>query len=311
MKRIIGLIIINIILVVVLSTTTKYFFSTDNLIVLVDNVALEVIALSGYTLLLVGGHFDLSVDGIVALSGVTAGLMMTSGIAWQIAILSALIVAGIVGLVNGIVVVKLHVNGLIATLTTWWVCVGISLGLTKALSPYGFPKEFQLIGQAKIFGFRYAVLYAIVIAVILSIVLHYTRMGAHLYASGDNRQIAEMMGINTTSLGIKVYILVGILSGFIGLLVASRLNASSPVAVDGMALRIIAAIVIGGGGLNGGKGSIVGGLLGLSIMHILSNAIIQYGISPYFQKAVLGSILLIAVLSEKINFRRITDGEVD
>lgn len=305
MKRIIGLVVINTAIVLALSISTEHFFSFSNLVVLIDNFALEAIVLSGYALLLIGGYFDLSVDGIAAISGVTAGLLMTNGMNWIVAVISALLVALFVGLVNGIVVVKLGINGLITTLTTWWICVGFSMGLTKALSPYGFPGAFQWIGQAKVFGFRITVLYALIVVVLLSVVLHLTRTGAHLYVSGDNRQSAEMMGINTTRLGISNYLLVGFLSGIIGLLVASRLNASSPVAVDGMSLRIIAAIVIGGGNLSGGRGSIIGGLLGLSIMHLLSNAIVQLGISPYWQKSMLGGVLLIAVLSEKINLRRI------
>ena len=300
MKRIIGLIIINIVLLVVLSLATPYFFSKSNLIVMFDNMALEAIALSGYTLLLIGGYFDLSIDGVVAITGITAGLLMTSGTHWALAVLVAMFVALGIGTINGIVVAKLKVNGLIATLTTWWICIGFSFGLTKALSPFGFPPIFQMLGQARFFGLRYIVVYAVVIAIVLSIVLHCTKIGSNIYVSGDNRQSAELMGINTTKLGIGLYILIGGLSGLIGLLVASRLNASSPLAVDGMALRVIAAAVIGGANLSGGKGSIVGGLLGLCIMSILSNAVIHLGVSPYWQKAVLGGILLLAVLSEKI-----------
>jgi ribose transport system permease protein len=140
--------------------------------------------------------------------------------------------------------------------------------------------------------------------VVLSIVLHLTKFGAHLYASGDNAQASEMMGINTHRLGVEVYILLGLLSGFIGLMMTSRLNAASPMAVDGMALRVIAASVIGGANLSGGEGSIIGGLLGLVLMSILSNATIQLGLSPYWQKAVLGGILLLAVILEAIRRMR-------
>lgn len=303
MKRIIGLVLINAVLILILSQTTQYFFSKDNLVVLVDNMALEVIALSGYTLLLIGGYFDLSVDGIVSLTGVTAGLLMVSGVQWGIAVLVAMTVALSIGLFNGFIVAKVKINGLIATLTTWWICVGISMGLTKALSPYGFPDAFQMLGQFRIVGFRSIVLCAIIAVVVLSVVLHYTKIGSHIYVSGDNRQSAELMGIGTTKLGIGMYVLVAGLAGFIGLMVASRLNAASPIAVDGMALRVIAAAVIGGANLSGGKGTIIGGLLGLLLMHILGNAIIQLGVNPYWQKVLLGGILLLAVLIERINFK--------
>lgn len=310
-KRIIGLSAINIILIIIMWIITPYFFTRDNLVVLINNIALEAIALSGYTLLLVGGYFDLSVDGIVALTGIVAGLLMISGVNWILAVIIALLVSILIGLINGIIVVKIGVNGLIATLTTWWICVGISLGLTKALPPYGFPEAFQSIGQFSFWGFRSAVLFAIIAVIILSIVLHFHKIGAHIYAIGDNKQSSEMMGINVTKIGIGLYVLVATLSGFIGLMLASRFNSASPMAVDGMALRVIAAVVIGGGSLNGGEGTIITGILGLSIMHILSNAIIQLGFSPFWQKALLGGILLTAVLLQKqniqIKFRSVRD----
>jgi ribose transport system permease protein len=308
-RRIIGLIIANIILITILTIATPYFFTRDNLVVMVDNIALEAIALSGYTLLLVGGYFDLSVDGIVSLTGVVAGLLMINGVFWPIAVGIALAVSGVIGFLNGYIVVKLGVNGLIATLTSWWICIGVGLGLTKALSPFGFPDDFQAIGQTRILGFRSAVLFAVIVVVVLSVILHFHKIGAHIYASGDNKAASYMMGVNVIGLGMGLYILIGLMSGFIGIMIASRLNAASPIAVDGMALRVIAAVVIGGGKLSGGEGTIIGGLLGLIIMHILSNAIIQLGISPYWQKALLGGVLLIAVLSEKVNlnFRRVSD----
>lgn len=304
MKRIIGLVLVNAFFILLLSQITPHFFSRANLVVIIDNMALEAIALAGYSLLLIDGYFDLSIDGVASLTGVVAGLSMVNGVPWQLAVLLAMLVAIIFGFINGIVVAKLKINGLITTLTTWWITIGISMGLTKAIAPYGFPKIFQEFGQSKFLGFRSFVVLALVVTIILTIVLHYTKIGSHIYVSGDNRQSAEMMGIDTAKLGIGMYVLVAILAGLIGLLIASRLNASSPIAVDGMALRVIAASVIGGVNLSGGKGTIVGGLLGLLLMHILSNAIIQLGINPYYQKTFLGGILLVAVLAEKINFRR-------
>lgn len=308
MKRILGLVLINLILILILWRTAPYFLTRDNFIVIIDNMALEAIVLSGYTLLLIGGHFDLSVDGIASLTGVVAGLLMVrSSQSWQVAVMISMLIALGVGLINGLLVTKLHINGLIATLCMWWIAQGISMGTTKALSPYGFPPIFQLFGQSKIFGLRSFDFFALFVIIILTLILYYTRVGSHIYISGDNKQSAELMGINTSRLGVGLYVLVGGLAGIVGLLIASRLNAASPVAVDGMALRVIAAAVIGGVGLSGGKGTIIAGILGLLLMHILGNAIIQLGISPYFQKTVLGGILLFAVLTEKINlkFRRI------
>jgi ribose/xylose/arabinose/galactoside ABC-type transport system permease subunit len=148
------------------------------------------------------------------------------------------------------------------------------------------------------------VIYALIAIVIFSTILHGTPTGAHIYASGDNQLASELMGINTSRLGIAMYTTLGLLSGFVGLMTAARLNAASPMAVDGMTLRVIAAAVIGGVRLNGGRGSIVGGLLGLILMNILGNAMIQLGVSPYWQKGVLGGTLLLAVLIETVRFKR-------
>jgi ribose transport system permease protein len=303
MKRIIGLIFVNVGAIIVFGLITPHFLSKANLIVLADNMALEAIVLSGYTLLLVGGHFDLSTDGLASLTGVVFGLLVTHNVIWYLAIGISMMLAVGIGIMNGYVVSKLRVNGLIATLTTAWICVGFSLGMTKALSPYGFPDAFQMIGQARVFGVRVIVVYALVAIIFFTVLLHRHSIGAHIYVSGDNRTASEMMGINTAKLGIVLYAMVAFLAGFVGIITASRLNAASPVAVDGMTLRIIAAIVIGGGNLSGGQGTVIGGLLGLSLMHILGNAAIQLGLSPYWQKAVLGSILLAAILTEKINLK--------
>jgi len=307
MTRILGLVAINVILIILLGLFTPYFLTKSNLVVMADNIALEMLILGGYTLLMIGGYFDLSVDGIIALTGVIAGLLMNSGIPWYLAIVTALSVSGIIGLINGVVVAKIGINGFIATLTTWWLCQGFSFGLTKATAPYGFPEIFLVFGQSRVLGFKSFVLYAIITTVLLHLILKYTVQGRHIYASGGDKITSQRMGIRTTKIGINLYILMGVLSGFVGLILASRLDAASPIAVDGTALRVIAALVIGGCSLNGGRGTIIGGVLGLIMMHILSNSIIQIGFNPYWQKVLLGSVLLIAALSEKVNFTRRSD----
>lgn len=304
MRRVLGLVVIVLILGAAMTLLRPQFLTARNLTVVLDNMALEAIALSTITLLLIGGHFDLSVDGVAAMSGIIAGIAMNHAVPWPLACGLGVAIGCAVGLVNGLVVAKLRVNGLIGTLTTWWICVGISYGITRAIAPYNFPEAFQVISQLRIFGVRILVLYAIVAVGLLSFVLHYLPFGAHIYVAGDNRETCELLGIDTVRLGILLYVLVGASSGLIGVLMAARLDAASPVAVDGMTLRVIAGAVIGGCALSGGRGTIVGGLLGLLLMALLGNAIILLGISPYWQKALLGSILLAAVLSEQLNFKR-------
>lgn len=263
-------------------------------------MALEAIALCAITYLLIGGLFDLSIDGTAALSGVVAGEMMTAGIHPLLAILAALATGATVGTVNGYAVNRMKLNPLMVTLATWWIAVGATLGITKALAPYGYPAWFQAIGQARLFGVRAFVGYAVVIVAAYSVVLRYTVTGRHIYAIGGNRRAAELCGVRADGLGIGLYVQAGLVAAFIGVVMAARLNASAPQVVDGMTLRVIAAAVIGGCSLSGGRGSIMAGLLGLVLMAVLSNATVLLGISPYWQKALIGGVLLAAIATERL-----------
>jgi len=303
-NRTIGLLLVDLAFILLLSRLSKWFLTRENFEVILTNMALESIALAGLTMLLAAGQFDLSVDGVVAMSGVIVGKLLNSHVAVVPAIAAAMGAALLVGLVNGAFINKLRMNPLMTTLATWWMSAGIALGITRAISPYGFPRVFQDIGQLRVFGVKIIVYYAIVIIAFFAIVLAKTRFGYHVYATGGNHRAALLHGINVDRLGITLYVIVAALAGFIGVVMAARLNAGTPNAVDGMALRVIAGAVIGGCALGGGRGSIIGGLLGLLLMNMLSNATTLLGVSPWWQKAIIGSVLFIAVTLDAIRGRR-------
>ena len=275
---------------------------------LIDNLALETIALAVLTPLLIGGFFDLSMDGVAALSGVVAGELMVAGVHPAIAAIAALATGASFGMVNGWAVNKWRLNALMVTLATWWAATGATLGITKALSPYGFPEWFQALGQTRVLGVRVFVFYAAAIVVAGSFLLRRTVTGRHVYAIGGNRRAAELCGIRADRLGIGLYVLTGCMAAVIGLIMAARLNAATPQVIDGMSLRVIAAAVIGGCSLAGGRGSIAAGLLGLVLMTILSNAAVLLHVSPYWQKALIGSVLFIAIATEKLGRKHIPSG---
>jgi len=303
-NRTIGLLVVNVAFILLLSRLSKYFLTGENFTVIINNMALESIALAGLTMVLAAGLFDLSVDGIVDMSGVIVGKLLNLGVGVVPAMAAAMGAALLVGLINGTFINKLRMNPLMTTLATWWITVGIGLGITRAISPFGFPKVFQDIGQIRIFGIKIFVYYAIIILAFFAIMLAKTRFGYHVYAMGGNRRAALLHGINVDRLGIILYVILGGLSGFIGIVMAARLNAGTPNAVDGMALRVIAGATIGGCALGGGRGSIVGGLLGLLLMNMLSNATTLLGVSPWWQKAIIGSVLFIAVTLDAIRGRK-------
>jgi len=311
MRRILGLLAINALFITGMAFLRPTFISLPNIRVLISSIALESIAMAGMTTLLVAQLFDLSLDGVVAASGVIAGLLMQRHGVDPIAAIAVSLSFGLmIGFMNGVLVMYMKINPLIVTLSVWWMMIGVSYGLTQAISPYGFSESFQQIGQAKAFGLRIFVLYAAVIVTTLSVVLAHTRVGRHVYIMGGNSEAGELFGIPTKRLGVGLFMLMGFLSAFIGIVLCARLNAGTPNAVDGMAMRVVAASVIGGCAMKGGKGSIIAGLLGLALLGMLGNATVMLGISPYWQKLLMGLVLLIALMLDatggRISFKRRT-----
>jgi ribose transport system permease protein len=301
MRRVIGLFAINGIFILTMALAAPVFVSGPNLSALLANMALESIAMAGLTLLLVARLFDLSADGTVALVGVVAGKLMINGTGWVEASIAGLAVGLVVGLANGLLVMRLKINPLIATLATWWIATGMAFGLTKSISSYGFPDAFQFLGQARVLGVRIFVWYAVVVLAVLAVMLARTQVGRHIYIMGGNPEAGSLFGVNTERLGIKLYVLMGFLAALVGLVLTARLDSGTPNAVDGMTMRIMAAAVIGGCSLGGGKGNILAGLLGLLLLSMLTNAATILGVSPYWQKSIIGGVLLLALVMEASN----------
>ncbi len=303
MRRLLGLLAINATFMAVMGLLAPVFLSRANLNVMLSNMAFEAIALAGLTLLLVARLFDLSIDGVVAMTGVVCGQLMVWGVPPVLAIVTAMAAGGLVGLVNGLLVMRLKVNPIIGTLGTWWVMTGIAYGMTSGIAPYGFPDWFGTMGQARIGGVRVYVLYAAVIVGVLAAVLAFTKLGRHIYIMGGNPEAGRLFGVRVERVGIALYGIMGLLAAFIGVIMAARLDAGSPNAVDGMTMRVLAAAVIGGCALSGGKGNILSGLLGLLLLNMLTNAATILGISPYWQKGVIGIVLLLALTVDAVNSR--------
>lgn len=296
MRRIVGLAAINGAFIVGMALAAPVFVGWSNINVLLSNMAFESIALAGLTLLLVARLFDLSIDAAVAMVGVICGKLLTSGFPVAATIAVCLAIGLLLGWLNGMLVMRLKINALIVTLATCWIMAGIAQGLTMSMTSYGFPDAFTALGQARVFGVRIFVLYAMVILGILAIVLAKTKFGRHVYIMGGNPEAGRLFGVQVDKIGVQLYVLMGLLAAIIGIVLAARLDAGAPNVVDGMTLRIIAAAVIGGCSLSGGKGNVLAGLLGLLLLNMMTNASIILGVSPYWQKSLIGGVLLLALV---------------
>jgi ribose transport system permease protein len=301
LSRVGGLVLLNLVFIALVGSYNSDFVRVENFRVIVDNMALDAVVMVGTVLLLAAGRFDLSIDGVAALSGIITGkLLVETGTPTALAVAAGLAIGLLIGFINGVLIERAGLNPLMTTLATWWASTGIALGLTQGYSPFGFPDSFTRLGQATFFGSMIAVYYAIVIIIVAAGVLVFSRFGYHVFATGGDREAARLNGVRVDRIGILLYMFAGLLSAAAGVIFAARLSTASPVAFDGLALDVIAAAVIGGASLNGGRGSIIGGLLGLLLLNMLGNAAIYVGISPYWQKAISGFVLLVAVSGDVI-----------
>jgi ribose transport system permease protein len=300
------MLLINLAFMAGMALLSPYFVTLPNFNVMLVGMAMETIVLAAMVMLLVGGMFDLSVDGVVNMSGVLTGALLTRGINMGFAIAAGVSAALIVGLLNGIAVTKLRMNPLMTTLGTWWIAQGIAYGITQGISAHTFTSQFIALGMGSPLGLTMPLWYMIVLVPLAIWVLAKTRFGYHVYATGGNREGARLHGVKVDRITIISFVLVALASALAGVVYAARLNAAVPQAVNGLNLRVIAGAVIGGCSLAGGEGNLVGALLGLLFMTMLTNASIILGISPYWQISVLGGVVVVAVAADALAKRKVS-----
>lgn len=307
-KREVILLLLNVAFILIVSQLTPYFLYAENgfanFRVMFVGMAMETIVMAFMIYLLVGGMFDLSVDGTVNLTAVMTGALLVHEVHFVLAILIAASVAAVVGLVNGFAVTKLKMNPLMTTLATWWIAQGAAFGITQGISSHTFPDEFKSLGLGAPLGIQMPIWYAVILLPLAIWVMSKTRFGYHIYATGGNREAARLHGVKVDRVTIISFVLVALSAALAGIIYAARLNAGVPQTVNGLNLRVIAGAVIGGCSLSGGEGTIIGGMLGLLFMTMLTNASVVLGVSPYWQICILGAVLLMAVGADAFAKRR-------
>ncbi len=297
------LLVVDLVFIGVAGTLAPDFVRLENLNVILVNMAPHAIVVGGMVMLMAAGRFDISIGGNAALSSVIVGQLLWAQVDPLLAVLAGVAIGCSIGLFNGFLVERLNVNPLIVTLGMWWVASGAALGITSAITTYNFPDSFNAIGRAHFLGIHILIWYAAASILIMYIVLGYTKFGYHTYATGGGRQAAQLHGVNTQRVGLILFLVVGALAGLAAVVFTARVGIATPMAMDGIALKVIAATVIGGASLGGGEGSVIGGLLGLFLLHMITNAAIYVGISPYWHKTISGIVLILAVVSDVLSKR--------
>jgi L-arabinose transport system permease protein len=281
------------------------FFLARNIENIGQGIAILGVLATAQTIVIVSGGLDISVGAVVGLSTVCIALGVQQTGSAALGILFGLVVGGLAGLVNGLIVTFGRVNAVIATLGTMAALRGVAFIISNGQSISIFDPIFRTIGSGRIFGVQITILILAFVVALFFVFMRYTVVGRNIYAIGDNPVVARLAGLNNTAYQIGVYILSGVAAGLGGLLLAARTGSGQPISgSDGLELQAITAAVLGGCALTGGKGTIVGGLLGVVILGVLNNGMILTSVPTFYQMVARGLLLILAVLVAEHQARR-------
>lgn len=292
-------------LFVVLSLASPNFLTSTNLSSVVRQTAVINIMALGMTMIIICGGIDLSVGSILAMGGLLGTLAMEKGSAIPVGILVGVLAGLACGFGNGFLTTRLKINPFIVTLGTLGIIRGLALIISNGLPVHQVPKAFSYLGEGTLLRVPFVLWILLLCAVVVHLVLDHTRLGRYAFAIGSNPEAALYAGINVRLVTTAVYTLCGMLTGLAGMIEASRLMTGQPTAGQGYELQAIAAVVIGGGSLRGGEGSVIGTLVGAFIMGLLSNGSDLLGISPYLQQVIIGGVIILAVAVDELRKRRL------
>lgn len=291
-----------IILMAVITIINSNFLTANNLLNLLLQVTSNALIAFGMTFVILTGGIDLSVGSILALSSALTAGLLGSGMPVRLAILISLILGCILGMVNGLLISYGKLAPFIVTLATMTIFRGATLvytngnPITKGLSDTFL---FQFLGQGYIVGIPFPVIIMFIVFIVLYVLLHKTAFGKSVYAIGGNEKAAYISGVKLNKVKIIIYSISGIMASISGLIITSRLSSAQPTAGASYEMDAIAAVVLGGTSLSGGKGRILGTLIGALIIGVLNNGLNIIGVSAFWQQVVKGVVILIAVLIDR------------
>ncbi len=294
-----------LLLVVAFSLLSDQFFKLDNWANIVQQSSVIAIAAAGATFVIILAGIDLSVGSVVALAGIlAAGLMVNRNLpAWG-GIAVSLLVGLLAGLFNGVSISYLGLSAFIATLSTLAMARGLTLAYSDGQTIFGLPDAYNYLGSGVLGGITLPVIITAVVFVLAHLLLARTVFGHEVYAVGGNREAARLAGINVRRVELCVYALAGGLSGLAGIVLTGRLTAALPSSATGLELDVIAAVVIGGASLFGGRGNLIGTFFGVLTIGVLRNGLNLLNVSPFRVQFVQGAVIFVAVLFDALGQRQ-------
>ncbi|MFA9389710.1 MAG: ABC transporter permease [Prolixibacteraceae bacterium] len=305
-------IIALLIMCIALSFLSDRFLTADNSWNVMRQISVNMIISVGMTLVILAGGIDLSVGSILALAGAVTAVMLKFGtefvnmnvyIGFTLvgALIGGTLVGAFLGWFNGFTITKFKVPPFVATLAMLTIARGLTMLLTGGFPITGFSPEMAFIGTGWFLGIPMPVWISALVVFAAVVMTNKTRLGRHIYAIGGNETASELSGLKIKKIKMIVYSIAGACAAIGGIIVTSRLDSAQPNAGMGFELDSIAAVVIGGTSLSGGKGTILGTVQGALIIGILNNGLVLMNVSPFWQQVIKGFVILLAVIIEKLN----------
>ena len=303
------------ILCLLLALTSDRFFTAANGLNVLRQISVNVCIATGMTLVVLAGGIDLSVGSVLACCGALSAGLLTRGLSFPGldlfvgftlvgAMFAAILAGSIFGLFNGWMVTRFRVPPFVATLAMLTIARGLTMLYTEGHPISQLGTGFAQLGTGSWIGIPVSVWMAVLVVLAAHVLTKMTRMGRYLYAIGGNEEAARLSGINIAGVKTRVYAIAGGLAALGGLIVTARLDSAQPNAGTGYELDAIAAVVIGGTSLSGGRGSVAGTVMGAVIIGVLNNGLVLLNVSPFWQQVVKGSVILLAVIVDRMGNQR-------
>ncbi|MER1999631.1 MAG: ribose ABC transporter permease [Lysinibacillus sp.] len=300
------MLLILFILVLVVTVMNPKFLTTYNILNVFRQISVNGLIALGMTFVILTGGIDLSVGAILGLSGMALGLLILGGTPDVLAIGIVIIFGALLGLFNGLLVSKLKLQAFIVTLATMTMFQGITLIISDGIPAMRLTENapiLDFISQGKVLGLPFPMIIFAIAFIVLYIIIEKTVFGRSVYAVGGNEEVARLSSIATDKTKTFVYVISGMMAAIAAVILTSRLSSAQPTAGVGYELDAIAAVVIGGTSLAGGKGRIVGTLIGVLIIGVLNNGLNIIGVSSFYQQVIKGLVILIAVILDRKSTR--------
>lgn len=293
-----------LVLIIFFALTTEHFLSPNNISNILTQITINLILAIGMTFVILIGGIDLSVGSMLAFCAVVAGTVMTIPDlsvfeAVTFAILASVATGALCGFLNGWISAFWGLPSFIVTLGMLNIARGAALQTTDARTIYSFPQSFNDFGSIMFFGVPVVFLIALALVFIAWVILSKTVFGRLLYGIGNNEEAVRLAGHSLMFYKVSAFTIAGVLVGIAAIVYMARLNIASPIIGIGFELNAIAAVIIGGTSLNGGRGSVIGTLLGACIIGVLANGLILYGLSDFMRQMITGVVIILAVIIDK------------